>query len=74
MRLINPVNKTKETLQPTLKEGKTALVIAHRLSTIQNADVIHVLEKGKIVESGSHDELVQLEQGLCKPLGRTSIW
>ena len=38
------------------------IVIAHRLSTIQNADVIHVLEKGKIVESGSHEELVNLKK------------
>ncbi len=41
-----------------LMEGKTALVIAHRLSTIQDADQIHVLHRGKLVESGTHDELI----------------
>jgi ABC-type multidrug transport system fused ATPase/permease subunit len=41
-----------------LMEDKTALVIAHRLSTIQDADCIHVLHKGQLVESGTHDELM----------------
>ncbi|MXN87545.1 ATP-binding cassette domain-containing protein, partial [Burkholderia sp. 4812] len=45
----------------TLMKGRTTLVIAHRLSTIERADRILVLEGGKIVESGSHREL--LEQG-----------
>ena len=41
-----------------LMEHKTALVIAHRLSTIQDVDRIHVLKRGRIVESGSHEELM----------------
>ena len=41
--------------------GRTALVIAHRLSTVTNADVIHVVEAGRIVESGSHADLLQKE-------------
>jgi ABC-type multidrug transport system fused ATPase/permease subunit len=38
--------------------GRTALVIAHRLSTIRNADLIAVVEHGRIVERGGHDELL----------------
>jgi len=45
----------------TLKKGRTSIVIAHRLSTIRDADEILVIDKGKIVERGSHDVL--LEQG-----------
>lgn len=42
----------------TLLKGRTTLVIAHRLSTIRKADQILVIEKGKIVERGNHDELI----------------
>ena len=41
-----------------LMVGRTSFVIAHRLSTIKNADKIMVLEKGKLVEQGTHDELM----------------
>ena len=40
-------------------KNKTSIVIAHRLSTIQNADMIIVLDKGKIIESGVHKELMK---------------
>lgn len=42
-----------------LKKGRTTFIIAHRLSTIKNADVILVLDRGRIVERGSHDELME---------------
>ena len=58
-------NETEAAIQrslDTLKEGRTVVAIAHRLSTIRNADIIYVLEKGKIVESGTHEELVKLKK------------
>ena len=42
-----------------LQHGRTTIVIAHRLSTVQNADKIVVLDKGEIVEQGSHVELLK---------------
>ena len=42
----------------SLMKGRTVFVIAHRLSTIQNSDVIMVLENGRIIERGNHDELI----------------
>lgn len=44
----------------TLTEGRTALMITHRFTTAMHADVIHVLDKGRVVESGTHAELVAL--------------
>ena len=41
-----------------LMYGRTSFVIAHRLSTVRNADCIVVLEQGRIIERGSHDELI----------------
>lgn len=54
-------SETEEMIQhamDVLKEGRTTFIIAHRLSTIKNADQILVLDRGEIVEQGTHDELV----------------
>src|SRR5262249_12543322 len=48
----------------TLTHGRTSIMIAHRLSTILDADRILVFESGKIIEEGSHDQLIKKENGL----------
>lgn len=52
----------------TITQGRTSIVIAHRLATIKKADTIIVMDAGKIVEQGSHNELLQLENGYYKNL------
>ena len=51
-----------------LMEGRTSLIIAHRLATSREADNILVLDRGIIVESGRHDELMENETGLYRQL------
>ncbi len=51
--------------------GRTAFIVAHRLSTIRNASRIVMLDKGHIVESGSHDELMRIEGGRYRKLYET---
>ena len=50
-----------------LMEGKTTVIIAHRLSTIKNADMIVVLNEGRIVQQGKHDDLLQ-QEGIYKEM------
>lgn len=56
-----------------LMENRTSFIIAHRLSTIRKADTILVLDKGKIVESGTHDELMAKENGVYANLNEMQI-
>ncbi len=56
-------NETEAAIQRsinTLKKGRTVIAIAHRLSTIRNAEIIYVLEEGKVVESGNHEGLLEI--------------
>jgi ATP-binding cassette, subfamily B, bacterial len=61
----------KEALDELMK-GRTTIIIAHRLSTIQNADVIMVLDHGRIVQTGTHEELIG-QTGLYQKLNHTSF-
>ena len=57
-------NETEAAIQrsiDTLKKGRTVIAIAHRLSTIRNAEIIYVLEEGRIVESGNHESLLDIK-------------
>lgn len=67
----NVDSKTEIQIQDAMNkliEGRTSFVIAHRLSTIQNADEILVINAGKIQEQGTHDELLEKDEGIYKNL------
>ncbi|WP_339888403.1 ABC transporter transmembrane domain-containing protein [uncultured Flavobacterium sp.] len=59
--------QVQEALENLMK-GRTSIIIAHRLSTIRSADAILVLNDGKIVEQGTHKELIEIENGIYKNL------
>lgn len=64
-------SKTEKLIQyatSKIIQNKTSIIIAHRLSTILNSDKIIVLENGKIVESGSHEQLINIDNGYYKKL------
>ena len=56
-----------------LMKNRTSFIIAHRLSTIRNADQIIVLEKGIVKESGTHQQLINLDEGLYRNLNRLQV-
>lgn len=63
--------RTEKLIQNALTEltrGKTTIMIAHRLSTLRDADKLIVIEQGKVVESGTHKELLKKEEGTYKKL------
>ena len=64
---LDNVNE-KEIMQKFKEQNITIVVIAHRLSTIIDSDKIFVMEKGKIIEQGNHQELLQGERGLYRKL------
>ncbi|MEX2597936.1 MAG: ABC transporter transmembrane domain-containing protein [Salibacteraceae bacterium] len=62
-----------QTALETLMEGRTSIIIAHRLSTIRKADTILVLDQGKVVESGTHKELLQKSDGVYRNLSELQM-
>jgi ATP-binding cassette, subfamily B, bacterial len=69
-------NETERHVQEALDrlaEGRTTIAIAHRLSTVQDADQIVVLDGGRIVERGTHDELLSLDGRYSELVGRTPV-
>ena len=68
--------KSEAVIQQSLTElmaGRTTFIIAHRLSTVRRADIILVLDKGKIVERGKHEELIQITDGVYRKLYELQI-
>ena len=51
-------------------KNRTAIVIAHRLSTVRNADKIIVMDKGRVAETGTHEELMRINGGIYQKLNK----
>ena len=65
--------ESEELIKQSLKillEGKTGIIIAHRLSTIEHADRVVVIDQGKIIEEGKHEELLKDPKGLYRRYAR----
>ncbi len=60
--------KSVQAALETLMEGRTAIIVAHRLATIRNCDKILVLQNGQVAESGRHEELIKIENGIYRQL------
>ncbi|GHV47145.1 hypothetical protein FACS1894204_10180 [Synergistales bacterium] len=56
-----------------ISKNRTMFVIAHRLSTVRNADVIIVVEKGQILERGTHEELMKIQDGIYRGLYQVQV-
>jgi subfamily B ATP-binding cassette protein MsbA len=66
--LDNESERYVEEALEELLQGRTTLIIAHRLSTVRRADTVIVLDAGRIVETGTHDTLMEREDGMYAKL------
>jgi ABC-type multidrug transport system fused ATPase/permease subunit len=65
---IDEMISGQRSLDGDSSRSMTVVIVAHRLSTIVNADCIFVVKDGQVVEQGSHDALIQIEQGVYSSL------
>jgi len=65
---IDDMISGQRSLEGDPTRSMTVVIVAHRLSTVRNADCIFVVENGKVIESGSHDELIEIENGAYNSL------
>ena len=68
-------NRSEKIVQNALnnaRKGRTTIIIAHRLTTIRDADLILVFSDGNVVEQGTHEELMKLDQGIYRELATQS--
>jgi ABC-type multidrug transport system fused ATPase/permease subunit len=56
-----------------LNEGMTVMIVAHRLSTIRNADIIFVIQDGRVIEQGNHSDLIENPDGAYAALIRRQM-